>query len=460
MSLFTSNTFDRCIAFIGQAYDRLDAKADALSKRRGVKYICWILVVLFFFTILFILNILTPMIADDFGYLVVYRENTPIDSLSDIIRSQYNHYLLWGGRSVVHFIAQVLLQLPSLVTDLLNTFVYLLYIYLIYIHIKGYGSHSLTLFILANFAVWFVQPAFGDTVLWVTGSANYLWGTVFILLFLLPFRLYNGRRQGMTAGRSAGLFAFGILAGWTNENTAGAMIVIALLYLVYFRSRGWNIPYWAIYAIVGAVIGYIIMILAPGNALRAGEAGELSLFLIVYRLLMHSLDLCINYGAFNVCYIIAIILFWRFAGDDRKQVLKLSCIYIVGALAGVYAMIFSPSFPPRAWFGVITFNIIAFGIILYNLNYDYRFIRQIRSGLLIMGSIVFIFTLYWAAKDVYTFHQVSKQREIIIAKAKANGEKSCEIDRYTGRSKFVHSEDLTANYLMWDYYGIEIAFRK
>ena len=163
MSLFTSNTFDRCIAFIGQAYDRLDAKADALSKRQGVKYICWILVVLFFFTILFILNVLTPMIADDFGYLVVYRENTPIDSLSDIIRSQYNHYLLWGGRSVVHFIAQVLLQLPSLVTDLLNTFVYLLYIYLIYIHIKGYGSHSLTLFILANFAVWFVQPAFGDT---------------------------------------------------------------------------------------------------------------------------------------------------------------------------------------------------------------------------------------------------------------------------------------------------------
>lgn len=456
----SSDTLHKATACINRIYSKCEDRVAAVGNNSWLKAGIWTLVIFLLFAILLALNYFTPMIADDFGYLVVYRENTPIHSLADIVRSQYNHYMLWGGRSVVHFIAQLLLQLPALLADICNTLVYMFYASLIYWHIKGRGAHNLSLFLLVNIAIWVVQPAFGDTMLWIIGSANYLWGTALILLFLLPFRLYRGQVSGISVRLWKGIafLPFAFLAGWTNENTAGAMIVIAVLFLFYYRSRQWQIPLWSGFAIIGAVVGYVFMIAAPGNALRAGEAGELSVFLIVYRTLMYTSALFVEYGVINLCYLGAIVLLWHFGKTDKDISLKLSLIYFVGMLAGVYAMVFSPSFPPRAWFGVLTFLIIAFGIVFYNLNFESKFIRQLRSVLLVFGSITFCFLVYWAAKDVSAFYAEYKLREQIIANAKQAGQKSCEIKRYVSRSKFVHSEDPTANYLMWDYYGIEVLF--
>ena len=459
---FPSSMLDNIITRLSRFYNNLDNKMTVANSDNKTRAVIWAILILSFFTLIFVLNYFTPMIADDFGYLVVYRENTPIHSLSDIVHSQYNHYMLWGGRSIVHFIAQVLLQLPNVVVDILNTLVYMLYTYLIYYHIKGKGRSSTSLFLLVNIAIWVIQPAFGDTILWVIGSANYLWGTAIILLFLLPFRLYGGCSTKDSSQLFKGIvfLPFAFLAGWTNENTAGAMIVIAILFLFYYRSRQWRIPFWTIFAIVGAITGYIVMIAAPGNALRAGDAGELSLFLIVYRTLTYTSQLVLNYGVLNLAYLAAIVLLWHFGNKTKKESLKLSLIYFVGMIAGVYAMIFSPSFPPRAWFGVLTFLTIALGIVIYNLNFDYKFLRQLKYSLLIFGTVAFCFLIYWASKDIANFYGEFQKREEIIANAKLNGQKSCEIDRYITSSKFVHSEDATANYLMWDYYGIEIMFSK
>jgi hypothetical protein len=152
---------------------------------------------------------------------------------------------MWGGRSVVHFIAQVLLMLPKYIADLLNTLVYLSYISLIYLHIKGSAKNSILLFLMVNLGVWFLQPVLGDTVFWLTGSANYLWGTWLILLFLLPFRLYRGRISTpiLQILYSICIFILGILAGWTNENTAAAMLVIIIGFFIYYRSHKWSIPF-------------------------------------------------------------------------------------------------------------------------------------------------------------------------------------------------------------------------
>lgn len=455
-----TNSFDKYTSLLSRIYDKSEQVLSTIRKKKSCKYTCWVFVVFLFSSILFLLNVLTPMIADDFGYLLVYRENTPIHSLADIFRSQYNHYRLWGGRSVVHFIAQVLLQLPPVLTDMLNTFVYMLYIWLIYLHIKGRKAHSILLFVFINFAVWLMQPAFGDTILWVIGSANYLWGTTIILLCLLPFRLYDGmpEAKGKIILKSVLLFFFSLLAGWTNENTAAAMLGMMVLFLIYYRSRLWRIPIWAIISLVGSLITYIVMILAPGNTLRAGDAGELSLFIICYRLFIHTMELCTTYGVLNVLYVILFILYWKYNMHSciRKDTIKLSLIYLLGVVGGVYVMVFSPSFPPRAWFGVLTLYIIAIGQLLYNLNYEYRFLRIIRSSLLIFGLLAFTFTFYTATKDVYGFYNIFKDRDNIVQVAKAKGDGVCEFDRFVSSSRFVHSEDPTANFLMWDYYGIEV----
>ena len=50
------------------------------------------------------LNIITPLSGDDLIYQTIYGTGTRIRSFHDIIQSQINHYRMWGGRSVVHFI--------------------------------------------------------------------------------------------------------------------------------------------------------------------------------------------------------------------------------------------------------------------------------------------------------------------------------------------------------------------
>lgn len=464
INLFTSlmNTqsdiFDRGICFIRKAYDKTDTFLNKDSKVK--KSTCWIIVTLICFSILLSLNILTPIISDDFAYLYIYNEEGRITSIGDIIQSQINHYYLWGGRSVVHFIAQVLLMLPAYIADLLNTLIYFSYIFLIYFHIKGKGKSSLSLFILINLAIWFLQPVFGDTILWITGSANYLWGTWLILLFILPYRLYGGKQAGISiqAISSLAMLILGILAGWTNENTAAAMLLVTILYIVYFRSHKWQIPVWAVAGIIGAIIGFAIMILAPGNYMRGGDSVSLDMYTFGYRLFTWTLTFFIYCGPLFLISLITLVIYNRFPNGEKKDNLKLIFIYGLGVIAAIYAMLLAPSFPRRALFGVVTFLIIATGISFYNLDFRNKFLRQIRLVVTIIALTGFVFTFYLNIKDINNYRKTVEAREVEIEKAKAQGLESCEFERYVGGT-YVHGEDPYTEVLMSRYYGIKIKLK-
>jgi len=456
---FKPDIFDNVLNSFRRFYDKMEAKGAVWSKSSTG----WIIVVSFCFLIIFILNVLTPLSADDFGYLYIHAENVRVSSLSDVFHSQVNHYYLWGGRSVVHFIAQSILLLPNIAIDLLNSLVYLAFIFLIYFHIIGRGKHSLSLFVLINLAVWIIQPAYGDTILWTTGSANYLWGTAIVLALLLPFRFYTGKSDsGLYVGlfKCIGMFVGGVLAGWTNENTAAAMLVIIILFFFYYKSNGWKIPVWGILGILGSIIGYSIMIMAPGNIVRAGDAVIVSAFLILYRLFNYTLTLFSSYGALTIFYLLFLILSWHFRKSSKSGILKVSLIYFVAFLAAIYAMLFSPSFPSRAWFGPLTFFIIAIGIVFYNLNCQYKFIRQIKAGILMIAIIMFFFSFYEGVRDIYSFYRISQQREIEVEEAKNQGMGSYEFERFSAKTKFTHTEEPRSNFMMKGYYGIDIYFKE
>lgn len=454
-----SGMFSHLQNFIRSAYYKIDSLFVNIGANKCMRVLIWILLVLFCFSAILLLNVLTPLISDDFAYLFIYGENTRVGSVIDIIHSQVNHYYLWGGRSIVHFIAQVLLLLPSYVADILNSLIYVAYTFLIYYHIKGRGTNGISLFIFVSLAIWFMQPVFGDTILWITGSANYLWGTVLILLFLLPFRLYSGKGQSLSKQilYSLLLFISGVIAGWTNENTAGAMLLIILLFFLYYRSLGWKIPLWAIFGLIGGIVGYTIMILAPGNFARAGGS-TLSLYLIAYRLFNCTLTFVYYCGPLILMCFVVYVLYYHFYRDQRNEKLELSLIYSVAAIAAVYAMLFAPTFPRRALFGVVTYLIIGAGILFYNLNFRNSFLRQMRLGIIILGVFSFMFTYYLAAKEINIYSNMVEQREVKIKEVKESGGKSCEFDRYDGNI-YIHGEDPFSAELMTRYYGIEIRLK-
>lgn len=452
---------ERVLDFIRRFYNKIDSFVENSACNKTSYSILWIVVVVACFSVLLFLNILTPFISDDFAYLFIYGEQARVASIADVIQSQVNHYYQWGGRSVVHFIAQVLLMLPSYAADILNSFVYMAYAYLIYLHIKGRKTNSISLFILINLAVWFLQPVIGDTILWITGSANYLWGTTLILLFLLPYRLYDGGSLNKLRQIIAfvSLFAFGIIAGWTNENTAGAMVLIVFLLFFYYRSQGWKIPVWGVSGLIGGIIGFTIMMLAPGNLERAGEASGLNLYMLAYRLFNCTLIFFYYNGAAILLSLLLIILYrWFPKQREQKGVMEISLIYTIAAVAAVYAMMLSPTFPRRALFGVVTYLIIGMGMLYYNLDFSHKFLKQIRLSVIGVGMLCFLFTFYIATKEISTYRHMVEAREVAIEEAKKQGADSCEFERYNG-GIYIHGEDPFSEKLMTRYYGIDIKLR-
>ncbi|MDR1092509.1 MAG: DUF6056 family protein [Prevotella sp.] len=445
-----TDKFDRMIAFVRSAYDKIEASSGRNSA------LLWVVAVLLSFSAIFILNILTPLISDDFAYMFVYGEDRLVSSVADILHSQENHYYMWGGRSVVHFIAQVLLILPPYVADLLNSLVYMGYIFLIYLHIKGRGRNSLSLFVLVNLAVWFLQPVLGDTVFWITGAANYLWGTALILLFLLPFRMYQGQKSSIASQilMPAGIFICGIIAGWTNENTAGAMLLISILFCAYYYSQKWDIPVWSVTGFIGSLSGFFLMIAAPGNYVRAGDS-SFDLLVLAYRLFSSTQTLLFYCSPLLLVALLMYVIFYRFPDKNRNDNLKLSLIYTIAAITAVYAMVLSPTFPRRALFGVVTYLITGIGILFNNLDFRHSFIRQARMLIITFGLFCFLFTFYFAFKEINSFRNIVQEREFIIKQAKEDGKPEYEFDRFSG-GIYIHGEDPFSAELMSRYYGIKI----
>jgi len=402
------------------------------------------------------------LIGDDYVYSFVYLTPERLSSVADIFDSQYKHYFIWGGRSVVHIIAQILLLINNpLIIDGINSFGFLIYALLIYYHITGEKKLSLGILIFIFGSIWLLQPAFAETFLWITGAANYMWGTIIILLFLLPYRLYSHKPVNNLKSLfySIGMLFAGVIAGWTNENTAAGMVVITFLCIIYFLSKKWSIPMWMYTGLFGAIIGYILMIAAPGNFNRAEGVG-FSLLAVLYRFFRYT-DTFIQYlGAFNLVLMILLILYKKFRGKlPHKNVIPALSIYFAGIFVSIYVMVVSPGFPARAWFGPITLNIIAGGIILYNLNYDFSFLRKIKYIIILFMITACCLSIYDSYKDVDRIDKIWKGRYAQIEEMKKINAGPIVFEQYYAKTKFGLSDATYAMKAMSEYYGIEIIIK-
>ena len=252
-------------------------------KEKSIVNISFAGLILLVLAVIYHLNVLFPVFADDIGFTFVSEIGKgltrKVSNIYDIFETQYSQYHVWGGRCVVHFILQSLLLLGDGVANVLNSIAYLALSLLIYVFINKGNEVKPLLFLLINMVLVFTLPTFSETVLWITGSVNYTWGTLIILFFIYPFYTYflNGKVNNSWI-RSIGMFFAGIIAGWTNENTAFSMILMIIALLVYLKITKKEIPVWIITGLIGACIGYLIMILAPGNYIRsAGVSHNLGL---------------------------------------------------------------------------------------------------------------------------------------------------------------------------------------
>lgn len=433
-------------------------KFTLLTANKNLRLFLFSFSLLFIFTLLLYLNIKTPLLGDDLTYTFIFNSSEKVTNIKDIFYSQYEHYYTWGGRSVVHTIAQLLLMLDPLVSDIINSIAFVFLILLAYIHINHKKTFSVSLLVGIFLLIWFLEP-FAETILWITGSANYMWGTIIILLFLLPYRMYNDeRKRSMSVSilQSLGMLLGGIVAGWTNENTAAGMILMAVLFTINYRVQKKRIPIWAYIGIIGAIIGYLLMIAAPGNAVRA-TGTETNLFLILYRTLRHTQALINIIGFLTLAYIVLAFYIAKQQLNDYKQIILKSAIYQIGTLASIYIMVFSPAFPERAWFGVIVFSIIALGVLLSHIQKPT--VHSIKYSFICLGLLAFAFNFYDVYKDVNNVAQIMNDRVELILKSKKEGKDIVILEPYRTKTKYAISDPTYAGPSLTVYYGIEIKYK-
>ncbi|MCK0534384.1 MULTISPECIES: DUF6056 family protein [unclassified Anaerobiospirillum] len=226
---------------------------------------------LLWFGLIVVGSSLTPYFANDYRYLLVQGTDELVSSFSDIIVSQYRHYFEWGGRTPAHVIAQTLLWWGKPASAVAQAFAYAVLILFIYYNAYGIKPTLRLRFIpvfIITFLLFAQMRAWGEVVFNIVSSANYLWTTTIVLMFLLPYRISMKREIELHPLLLCPMmFVLGILAGWSNENTSAAVATGLGLYLIYcFRTH--NLSIWQVQGYISFLIGFALLIFAPGNQAR------------------------------------------------------------------------------------------------------------------------------------------------------------------------------------------------
>lgn len=402
------------------------------------------------FCLILILNFLAPYTADDFSFM----EHS---GYLDLWRREWNYWFTWSGRSVAGILVRHMVLLPKPVYDIIASGVYVLYLYLICLLAGRKASASDYLMIAGlNFLL---MPVFGQTVLWVSGACNYLFTAVLILLFLLLMQ----RPSKTNAAHCAGLFLLGIVAGWTNENTGGAMIFLELCLLGRDLLKSMD----KACGFLGSLLGFGLLVLAPGNAVRAAQDVTVDLSRGHLYSLVHDLN-----DAFHVIaqpqnqailWIIAVVLFALCFQDSQRR--KTMGSYMAAAFLCVFVIVALDVqvLYDRTMFGSSTLLLVAIMIGLEGVK-DAGFVRVKQSALAVLAFCCFC-SYGEAGLDLFYTHQLNSLREKEIAAEKAKGlvnlvafpitsEFLSDYNPLHGLTDVTRYQDLWVNKAMAQYYGV------
>lgn len=297
-----------------------------------------------------------PFMMDDLWYSTMLSEDTPIRTFGDIVKSQIWHYKNWGGRSMTHGILQLTLLTGEQVADILNIIFTLLLAGSICLvarqrHLGAFfGATAMVLGLNANWKM---------SMFWQAGAANYLYITVFILLFVFCYLREVGEDTTVSPlpGIVFWILPLGILAGWSNENMGPAVWLLSVAVILTTAKKKSRIPCWMLVGSVSALLGSIMVIVAPGNFVRSSQAPDRE-YGFLWRLFMR----CYAEGKATMEYLFPTLLVLAAVLLVGKCALKIpigrqnSCLLLL-ALLSWGAMVLSPHYPDRASFGTMVFMI-------------------------------------------------------------------------------------------------------
>ena len=456
---------------------------DTLKKEKFLKY--GIVTVLSFFLLTLIQNIWTQFASDDWCYMFIYdhmgypTETTArVKNIFDVIISMINHWKICNGRVVAHGLLQLVLSTSypafhKVIFNIVNSLMYTTLGIVIYRHASYKKGNSLLLLIGIYAMMWFFLPQYGATVLWPSGAAGYLWCSVIILAYLLPYRMYAANSENVMKDSVKNAVIMGILglfAGCTNENSGGALALMCILFVLLFKLSGIKIPKWSLTGIAGTIIGAVVLLTAPGNYRISSKADLPELLNRLKNVIEISGKIF-----FGLLLIMCALLLFSWILNLRKRPNHgksytdrlLVVIYVIGAAASVGVLMFAAMRPERTWFIGVCLIISAIGYIYEGIDFSdlpKRFIPICCIIVTVICAVSYCVEL-GAIHDTYI---ITKEQERTISEAAKNGQKTVSIEiaprseckhdalcKDYGISHFQFKSDDWVNSWAARYYGID-----
>lgn len=301
--------------------------------------------------VLFITHREVPFMMDDLWYSTMLSSDRPIASLKDILESQVWHYQNWGGRSVTHGMLQLTLLWGENAADILNVLVTVLLTGMICVTA---GNCSMPAFFAGFALILGLNANWKMSMFWQAGAANYLYITVFILLFLYCYlREAESAPVKQLPGILFWILPLGLAAGWSNENMGPAAWIISFLVILLKRKDKQKVKLWMILGNAACLAGSILVVAAPGNSVRSAEAAQNG-----YGPLWNFFLRCYAEAQAALQFLFPVLLVLAGVLIIGKGVLKLEIgrkngLLLLCALLSWGAMVLSPHYPDRATFGTL-----------------------------------------------------------------------------------------------------------
>lgn len=416
-----------------------------------------------------VLNFLTPLFSDDYRY---YAETT---SIGTILADEYHQYMTWTGRSVVHLFVRFFTHLPKPIFNIFNAGVMTFLITRIQklALLKKTESKWLTalnyIFIFA--LLWLFTPKFVDVFLWLTGAINYSTAMVFMIVYLSIFHrevLFGNVHDSWPI--VMGVFFFGVVAGWCNENTSGGTLLIAIGYsLIYRFYLKHPIKKWMFAGMIGNIVGLAFMLLAPGNKVRGtyfprtkmSFFGKLLDGLPTVFSALHDHELALLILTISL-FIIACL------AKQLSEGTLISGLYLLGGLATIGVLTVAPfgDWWNRAYFGGVFFLIVSlvmsFKLIMEDFNSTSKLIA---AGVYTYVILLAMFAMVAGMTDIFHNYQSYQVQEQSILKQKHSGKQHLVVPNlpYSPKTDYARAQpgDITTdptnlyNKQTADYYGVK-----
>ena len=437
-----------------------EKKKQSLKKKKWLFGIC----VGISFVTFYFYNLFTPYMSDDLLFNKAAHQ-----SIADIFRQEYISYMTHGGRSVLQVIWRVFMMFPKSVFDVCNSLCYVGTMLLLYWNVKVKKEYDIFLYVLINLCVWNFCVDFAQTMLWLTGACNYLWGLFIMLGFISIYRFYLEKGDEIESKIRAGvaLFVTGLLAGWCNENTSGGAILIVLLFTAKYYYENKKVEKIMAAGVVGAFIGFAFMVLAPGNTARGAlvavhdKYSGLALYISRILKMLKAID------AYLLIYIVVICLLGTYFYYTKKYRLRDFfdvAIFVFSGLATAVVVIMTTEPMPRVYFGANMFLMIATLHMIQMIREEDTLLISLKTGGIIAAMIAMIFIYIEEGANLVRIKREVGIREAYIVEEKAKGRSELVLPalrlEFETKYSWAHYVDISNDKNNWnndicrEYYGV------